>query len=130
MNKVILFFIVFISVFSISFAHPGRTDSNGGHYDRSTGEYHYHDENELEEVVVDDVDEETEVFEKLQKAEDEKEAVLSDYTEAMDIIDEKDVKIKELESDIQNLLIVFAFVLLVVVYTAYNIGLYKNEKNK
>lgn len=26
----------------ISFAHGGRTDSNGGHYDRSTGEYHYH----------------------------------------------------------------------------------------
>lgn len=24
------------------FAHPGRTDSAGGHYDRSTGEYHYH----------------------------------------------------------------------------------------
>jgi hypothetical protein len=23
-------------------AHPGRTDSRGGHYDRSTGEYHYH----------------------------------------------------------------------------------------
>lgn len=23
-------------------AHPGRTDSDGGHYDRSTGEYHYH----------------------------------------------------------------------------------------
>lgn len=23
-------------------AHPGRTDSKGGHYDRSTGEYHYH----------------------------------------------------------------------------------------
>lgn len=27
--------------FSVS-AHPGRTDANGGHYDRSTGEYHYH----------------------------------------------------------------------------------------
>lgn len=25
-----------------SHAHPGRTDSKGGHYDRSTGEYHYH----------------------------------------------------------------------------------------
>lgn len=25
-----------------TFAHSGRTDSNGGHYDRSTGEYHYH----------------------------------------------------------------------------------------
>lgn len=23
-------------------AHPGRTDGNGGHTDRSTGEYHYH----------------------------------------------------------------------------------------
>lgn len=23
-------------------AHPGRTDGAGGHYNRSTGEYHYH----------------------------------------------------------------------------------------
>lgn len=23
-------------------AHSGRTDSDGGHYDHSTGEYHYH----------------------------------------------------------------------------------------
>ncbi len=27
--------------FNIS-AHPGRTDSSGGHYNRGTGEYHYH----------------------------------------------------------------------------------------
>lgn len=27
---------------NIIVAHPGKTDSNGGHYDRSTGEYHYH----------------------------------------------------------------------------------------
>lgn len=26
----------------VAFAHSGRTDSNGGHYDRSSGEYHYH----------------------------------------------------------------------------------------
>lgn len=25
-----------------AYAHPGRTDADGGHYDRSTGEYHYH----------------------------------------------------------------------------------------
>lgn len=25
-----------------TYAHPGRTDSNGGHTDHSTGEYHYH----------------------------------------------------------------------------------------
>lgn len=26
----------------VVYAHPGRTDSNGGHTDHSTGEYHYH----------------------------------------------------------------------------------------
>ena len=26
----------------ISFAHSGGTDENGGHYNRSTGSYHYH----------------------------------------------------------------------------------------
>ena len=45
MKKVITILMIFVSLllFSIqSFAHPGRTDSRGGHYDRSTGEYHYH----------------------------------------------------------------------------------------
>lgn len=27
---------------AVVLAHPGRTDANGGHYNRSTGEYHYH----------------------------------------------------------------------------------------
>ena len=27
---------------SVAYAHPGKTDSNGGHYDRDSGEYHYH----------------------------------------------------------------------------------------
>ena len=26
----------------VASAHPGRTDAQGGHYDRSTGEYHFH----------------------------------------------------------------------------------------
>ena len=35
--------IIFVCVLVLpASAHPGRTDSNGGHYDRSTGEYHYH----------------------------------------------------------------------------------------
>ena len=45
-NKILkTFFILLLLVFQfivIVNAHPGRTDSNGGHYDRSTGEYHYH----------------------------------------------------------------------------------------
>lgn len=31
-----------ITMSSFSFAHSGGTDSEGGHYDHSTGEYHYH----------------------------------------------------------------------------------------
>lgn len=27
---------------TVVLAHPGRTDSSGGHYNRRTGEYHYH----------------------------------------------------------------------------------------
>ncbi len=37
--------IALLTVFLLStvvFAHPGQTDADGGHYDRSTGEYHYH----------------------------------------------------------------------------------------
>ncbi len=43
MRKIVFLFILFIIfIISFSFAHSGRTDSNGGHYDRSTGIYHYH----------------------------------------------------------------------------------------
>lgn len=38
---VCMVFVAFSSVV-ICFAHPGGTDGNGGHYDRNTGEYHYH----------------------------------------------------------------------------------------
>ena len=40
-------FRVFLLIFSVlvhnlGHAHPGRTDANGGHYNRKTGEYHKH----------------------------------------------------------------------------------------
>lgn len=34
--------LVSFSCVSIPLAHPGKTDSAGGHWDHSTGEYHYH----------------------------------------------------------------------------------------
>ena len=41
--SVIAMITLVISSMSLSVkAHPGRTDSNGGHTNRSTGEYHYH----------------------------------------------------------------------------------------
>ena len=35
-------FIVSCSVMIPAMAHPGRTDGQGGHTNKSTGEYHYH----------------------------------------------------------------------------------------
>lgn len=37
--------LIFLTVIALALpvqAHSGRTDSSGGHYDSSTGEYHYH----------------------------------------------------------------------------------------
>lgn len=44
-NKLLSLILCAVAIFSIPvivFAHPGRTDEYGGHYDWKTGEYHYH----------------------------------------------------------------------------------------
>lgn len=41
-QKIICLFCLILIVLGYASAHPGRTDANGGHYDRKTGEYHYH----------------------------------------------------------------------------------------
>nr|DAG36733.1 MAG TPA: KTSC domain [Caudoviricetes sp.] len=38
----ILACILLLFCCTAAYAHPGATDANGGHYDHSTGEYHYH----------------------------------------------------------------------------------------
>ena len=38
----LIFAFVFIVLFIQVSAHPGRTDSKGGHWDRSSGTYHFH----------------------------------------------------------------------------------------
>ena len=37
-----LIILLFCSLSSSALAHSGKTDARGGHYNRSTGEYHYH----------------------------------------------------------------------------------------
>lgn len=41
-KTIIAIFILVISIATLSYAHSGRTDGYGGHYNRSTGTYHYH----------------------------------------------------------------------------------------
>lgn len=40
--SVLLITILLLLLTVPAYAHPGKTDANGGHYNRSTGEYHYH----------------------------------------------------------------------------------------
>lgn len=44
MKKLLLSFTLLLLILLpvTAFAHSGKTDSSGGHYNRSTGEYHYH----------------------------------------------------------------------------------------
>ena len=37
-----LAFVLTLSLASMALAHPGKLDANGGHFDKETGEYHYH----------------------------------------------------------------------------------------
>ena len=45
-NKAILLIVIIVLISILlatpAFAHSGGTDSNGGHYNHDTGEYHYH----------------------------------------------------------------------------------------
>lgn len=43
-KRVVVFVLLLLMPYVIitSYAHAGDTDGNGGHYNRTTGEYHYH----------------------------------------------------------------------------------------
>ena len=50
MKKIRKIFLVLLSILFVmssltADAHPGRLDANGGHWNRKTGEYHYHRSN-------------------------------------------------------------------------------------
>lgn len=105
MKKVIILLFVFISIFNISFAHPGRTDNNGGHYDRSTGEYHYHDGDgsllqvgteEEEQEIIDNY--ETQIEELQEEIRDKDETIVKLNRE----LDEKDNELSDLENNITS----------------------------
>lgn len=42
MKRILSSLLIILMMCSLTLAHSGRTDSKGGHYNRSTGEYHYH----------------------------------------------------------------------------------------
>ena len=42
MKKIFIKLILFLGFSTLIYGHSGRTDSNGSHYNRKTGNYHYH----------------------------------------------------------------------------------------
>lgn len=42
LQKLLIAFALCLSLSVVAYAHPGSTDSDGGHFNRKTGEYHYH----------------------------------------------------------------------------------------
>lgn len=155
MKKIISIFFILISIVSISFAHSGRTDGYGGHYNRSTGTYHYHDgsysgeytapveeggiridereEEQLEEqttkLEVADTNEEyvKELEKKNQNLENQIQAKQNTIGKLNNKIDEKDKEIQKLENSKKGMWLVFSFILIFCIYISYKIGLNKEN---
>lgn len=120
----IIIFIAFISTCIISYAHPGRLDSNGGHYNRATGEYHYHNgshssgsSSSVEELnISNDTSEEKSSWERYkEKVQSKKE---NPETKSQNITTSNDDENKNYTwKDWIGILIVFIFPAYAVIYT-------------
>ncbi|MCI8410875.1 MAG: YHYH domain-containing protein [Clostridia bacterium] len=144
MKKTVLLFIIFVTFVSISFAHPGRTDSNGGHYDRSTGEYHYHNDGYVKETTIDnDVGGALKINDSdvnyLQKEIDNKQSTINSLQEQVYskqntisklnyTITEKNEEIEKMKTTQEFMWIGFIIVFLFGICVSYNIG--KNKASE
>ena len=143
----IIAIILFLT--TVSFAHKGRTDSEGGHYDSSTGLYHYHHgypahqhtdgkcpynyDNQTSSSsgsFTINIDNDTlESNHKIEQLQEENKNLISGIYDLNKEIDNYKKKLKEKESDISDLWIGFIFIFVIGIYISYNIGLY-NKKSK
>lgn len=128
-KRVTILLILIISITTISLSHSGRTDSSGGHYDSSTGEYHYHNaelvSNEENYIVSKDDDESIEINRLNQKIE-ELQSQIDTQEENIETlnnqIDEKDNEILSLKEENKNTWIVCIIIFLIGIYIAYKVG--------
>jgi peptidoglycan hydrolase CwlO-like protein len=155
-TKVIIIFIIIICISSIVLAHQGRTDKYGGHYNHSTGTYHYHsgkyantgeytkpieeggvaigkeptvvweDENGNQQSLV-ITDSYDENLDKINKLEDEKEELKEEIYDLQKKIEDLQEKIDNKESEITDLWVMFITMTLIGIFISYNIG--KNKKD-
>lgn len=98
MKKIISLLIIFIGLFTISFAHSGRTDSSGGHYNRSTGEYHYHHGYSAHQHYNGICPYESSIT----TSQEDESIVISTEEEGEEIIDNYEKQIEELQEEVRN----------------------------
>lgn len=154
MKKIILYIlIIIILLVPTSFAHKGRTDSNGGHYDSSTKEYHYHHGysahqhingvcpysdisangsstgqysfSDINDELLTDLQSENR---NLENEISELEEKIYDYEYELEqtgfnSIEDLDNKVDELESNISNMWFCFFIIVILSIIIFYNIGL-------
>lgn len=146
MKKTITLLIIFISMFTVIYAHSGRTDSSGGHYDSSTGEYHYHhgysahqhpngicpyetssDNGNIEEattelqVNLDDTSEINNLKAEIERLNEQIAAKQSSIGKQSNEILEKNSEIEQLKNDKETLHFVYWLVIICMAITIWNL---------
>ena len=99
--SIIFIVIIFVGfVLNLGHTHPGRTDANGGHYERKTGEYHKHNQ-DRSKSKSEEPDNESEMYsiqnlyEKIESAINYPFAFKSDFSyEVMNIVSGDTVEIE------------------------------------
>ena len=148
----IVFFIVLISSVCV-YAHKGRTDKYGGHYNRSSGTYHYHSgkyadtgeytapiEEGGKKIEDEDVQEETtrtleitsdEAYyeAKIKELEDKIEKLEKEKEEQETVLEDKDDKIENMQGDVEDAWITSIVLMGISIFIAYNVG-HKNGSKK
>lgn len=134
----IIAIILFLT--TVSFAHKGRTDSEGGHYDSSTGLYHYHhgypahqhtdgkcpyDYNSTSSLFTNTSSIDSAIT-RIEYLEKENKNLANNLNSEINKYKEE---LQKKESTISNLWISFIILDLISIYISYNIGLY-GKKSK
>lgn len=118
----------------------GRTDSNGGHWDYSTGTYHYHNSGSsttVHEIINNDTELLNELEKKYSALNDEKDALQNQVDEyknnlkeyGYNSIKEMNSQIYALDTKISNMWVGFCFLAIVIFCAGWIIG-EKIDKNK
>ena len=145
--KIISVFMLLLVFCNISYAHQGRTDSYGGHYNRFNGTYHYHSgEYAGTGSYTKPIEEGGEPIDNtisgrsLQDTYKDNGYINISYSEYINYLDlknelkDKDNQIKNLKSELDDANVSFAiytlFLLFITGIICYNVGYSKAEKNK